>query len=336
MNTKPSFFGTACRITAFTFLMAGTTSLLQAQQTLSADSNSKAPLFLASNAASPAPAAPAFSIFSTSGSSSSSSLDSEDAAPAESAHFKLSSDALDPSQPPPRRRYGRPSYADAHSNPDGSPKWTFLVGGGFTLPTGGTHNYASPGWKFQVGGGRNFNKTLGLLLQFDYDHFGMQGSALRKELSLYNAVCGGSCGFTSLGGNIHDWSFTLDPVVNYYNSDSLGAYVVGGVGFYHKYTQFTTPTSGTCFDPYYGYYNCSGDQPIDWYTSNAVGLNAGLGFTYKISRWANERFYAEARYVWTDNQPKPYDVSGRTSYFNAFPQASARTTYIPVTFGLRF
>lgn len=239
-------------------------------------------------------------------------------------------------QPPPRRRYGRPNYSDSHTNPDGSSKYTFMVGGGFTLPTGGTHNYASPGWKIQVGAGRNFNQTLGVILQFDYDKFDITTSTLRKQLALYNNLCGGSCGFGSLSGNIHDWSFTLDPILNYYTSDTFGAYVTGGVGFYHKYTQFTIPSVGTYCDPYYGCYQYQANQPVDWYTSNAFGANAGFGFTYKLSRWANQRLYAEARYVWTDNKPRPYDVSGRTSYFNAFPQASARTTWIPVTFGIRF
>ncbi|GGA54060.1 hypothetical protein GCM10011507_01580 [Edaphobacter acidisoli] len=238
-------------------------------------------------------------------------------------------------QPPPRRRYGRPNYSDSHTNPDGSAKYTFAVGGGFTLPTGGTHNYATPGWKLQVGAGRNFNQTLGVMLQFDYDKFGMQQNTLNNQLALYNSLCGSQC-IDQLNGSVHDWSFSLDPIVNYYTSDTLGAYVIGGIGFYHKYTQFTTPAIGEYCDPYYGCYQYQANQPVDWYTSNAFGVNAGFGFTYKISRWANQRLYAEARYVWTDNQPKPYDVSGTTNYFNAFPQASARTTYIPVTFGIRF
>lgn len=268
----------------------------------------------------------AASYFSSSSSSSSSS--DADAAPAE--RFDSSSDTM---QPPPRRRYRRPNYSDSHTNPDGSNKYTFLVGGGFTLPTGGTHNYASPGWAIQVGGGRNFNKTLGVLVQFDYDHFGMQTSTLNNQLALYNDL---GAGLTQLGGSVHDWSFTLDPIVNYYTSDTWGAYVTGGIGFYHKYTQFTTPGVGTYCDPFYGCYQYQANQPVDWYTSNAFGVNGGFGFTYKLSRWSGARLYAEARYVWTDNQPKPYDVSGATNYFNAFPQASARTTYIPVTFGLRF
>ena len=236
-------------------------------------------------------------------------------------------------QPPPRRRYGRPNYHDSRTNPDGSGKYTFVVGAGLTLPTGGTHNYASPNWRFQVGVGRNFNKTVGVIAQFDYDHFGMQTSTLNNQLALYNDL---GANLSQLGGNIHDWSFTLNPIVNFYTSDSLGAYVIGGGGFYHKVTTFTTPGTGTYCDPYYGCYQYQADQPIDVYTSNAVGFNGGIGFTYKVSRWANQRFFMEARYVWTDNQPRHFDISGTTPYFNAFPQASARTTYIPVTFGLRW
>jgi hypothetical protein len=254
-------------------------------------------------------------------------------------------------QPPPRRRYGRPNYSDSHTNSDGSNKYTFMVGGGFTLPTGGTHNYATPGWKIQVGGGRNFNKTLAVLVQFDYDKLGIQTNTLNNLLSVYNSLGASDQNgdpLTQLGGYIHDWSLSLDPVLNYYTSDSLGAYVTGGAGFYHKATVFTTPEIGQYCDPYYGCYTYQANQPIDKYVSNAFGVNAGFGFTYKLSRWANQRLYAEARYVWTDNKPRPcYDGTGTNinncngtplspSYFNVFPQASARTTYIPVTFGIRF
>jgi hypothetical protein len=176
------------------------------------------------------------------------------------------------------------------------------------------------------------------MLQFDYDKFGMQTSTLNKQLLLYNSLCNGqaSCLLPQLGGSVHDWSFTLNPIYTFWTSDTLGAYVVGGLGFYHKYTQFTTPAIGTYCDPFYGCYQYQANQPVDWYTSNAFGVNGGLGMTYKFSRFAPERFYVEARYVYTINSERPFDVSGTTSYFNAFPQASAKTTYIPITFGVRF
>jgi hypothetical protein len=277
----------------------------------------------------------------SSSSSTSSSSSSSDADASASERFDMSPEAA--MQPPPRRHYRRPNYSDSHTNPDGSNKYTFMVGGGFTIPTGDTHGYASDGWKFQVGGGRNFNKTLGVLLQFDYDKLGIQTSTLNNQLALYNSLCDtadaieGNCTpFTQLGGYIHDWSFSLDPIINYYTSDTWGAYVTGGVGFYHKATVFTTPAIGEYCDYYYGCYEYQANEAIDSYNSNAFGVNGGFGFTYKLSRWSGTKLYGEARYVWTDNSPRHYDISGTTSYFNAFPQASARTTYIPVTFGIRF
>ncbi len=59
---------------------------------------------------------------------------------------------------------------------------------------------------------------------------------------------------TGLDGNSHIWSFTLNPIVNYYTSDTFGAYVIGGVGFYHKTADFTVPAIGTYCDPFYGCY----------------------------------------------------------------------------------
>ena len=322
-NRLTSIFG---RTAAVTFLaVAGTVGLLGQQSGDTA--SSERPIDLKAVISAP------LDLTTPSDLNYSSSVGVAEMANAEA--FPLSNDY---DQPPPRRTYSKPNYSDSHTNADGSAKWTFFGGGGFTIPVGGTHNYATTSWKVQVGGGRNFNKKFGVMLQFDYDKFGMQTSTLNKQLLLYNSLCNGqaSCLLPQLGGSVHDWSFTLNPIYTFWTSDTLGAYVVGGLGFYHKYTQFTTPAIGTYCDPFYGCYQYQANQPVDWYTSNAFGVNGGLGMTYKFSRFAPERFYVEARYVYTINSERPFDVSGTTSYFNAFPQASAKTTYIPITFGVRF
>ena len=46
------------------------------------------------------------------------------------------------------------------------------------------------------------------MLQFDYDKFGMQTNTLNNQLALYNAL---GAGLSQLGGNVHDWSFTVEP-----------------------------------------------------------------------------------------------------------------------------
>ncbi|HXC95808.1 MAG TPA: hypothetical protein VNU92_08900 [Edaphobacter sp.] len=264
----------------------------------------------------------------------SSSVGSEEMADAETFNLGAGED-----QPPPRRRYGHPNYSDSHTNADGSAKYSFIVGGGFTLPVGDSHNYLSTSYDFQAGVGRNFSKKFGVQAEFNWANFGFPTSTLNKQLVIYNSTCpnAGGCGLTQLGGTSHIWSFTLDPIANFYESDTLGAYVIGGGGFYHKTANFTIPSIGTYCDPFYGCFQYQANQTIDKYTSNAFGVNVGAGMTYKFSRFASERFYVEARYVYTFNSERAFsfgDSSGNN--FNVFPQNSDKTGFIPITFGIRF
>ncbi|WP_263376875.1 hypothetical protein [Granulicella aggregans] len=243
-------------------------------------------------------------------------------------------------QPPPRRYGRRPVYADSSHNADGSAKYTFFGGAGVTLPTGGTHAYFSPSYDFQVGGGRNFNKKFAALIEFDWHNFGIQTNTLNNLLAIYNGE-NVQAGLPEVGGHAHIWSFTVGPQYTFFQADKFGSYVIGGVGFYHKVTDFTTPETGEYCDPYYGCYEYQANATIDDYTSNAFGVNGGVGFTYKLSRFSDLKFYGEARYVYTANSSRPYydgttGTSLSATYFNVFPQNSAKTTYIPLTFGVRF
>jgi len=239
-------------------------------------------------------------------------------------------------QPPPRRRYGRPNYNDSHTNSDGSAKYSFLVGGGFTLPVGGSHNYLATSYNVQAGAARNFNKTFGVQAEFDWDNFGFQTATLNNLIAIYNAYPI-EAGFTQIGGTSHVWSFTADPIMNFYTSDTWGAYVIGGGGFYHKTANFTIPSLAEYCSPFYGCITYQANQTIDKYTSNAFGVNAGVGATYKFSRFSSMKFYVEGRYVYTFNSPRAFsygDANGNG--FNVFPQNSAKTGFIPITFGVRF
>jgi hypothetical protein len=270
--------------------------------------------------------------------------------------FLFSAAAKDSAQPPPRR-YGRPNYSDSHANPDGSPKFAFMAGGGAALPVGNTKYYETPSYDFQVGAGRNFSKAVGLLLQFDYDHFGLQGATLANQTYVYNYctpsdITAGYCTTVGPGnfanvptgqldGSNHVWSFTLNPTFTLPTEGSMGAYVVVGGGFYHKVTDFTLPGTGTYCDPYYGCYQYTANQVVDHYTSNAGGVNGGLGLTYKFSKFSNERLYMEARYVvvFDTQRPgvNPRNVAGSSaSATNFYPANSNRTTYVPITVGIRF
>lgn len=105
------------------------------------------------------------------------------------------------------------------------------------------------------------------------------------------------------------------------------------------------PGTGYYYDPYYGYIPYTANQVIDHYTSNAAGVNAGVGLTWKFSKFSNQKFYVEGRYVVVFNQHYNGGITASnvgTSYganytgYNYYPANSDRTTYIPITFGLRF
>lgn len=262
--------------------------------------------------------------------------------PVAAERLNLGTTASDASQPPPRRRYGRPRYTDRGHNADGSSKLAIMAGGGLTIPTGSSSNLLSTGYKIQGGVGVNFSKEAALLLQVDYDHFGLPGSLIRSQQALYSGLgffsqdptTGATIpvDFSQLAGNAHIWSITLNPTFNFYQGDSFGAYAVVGGGFYHKVTNFTLPQQQQGFNYYYGQYSYTANQTFDHYTSNSAGLNGGIGFTWKPSRFASERLYAEARFVHTFDSaakqgPRTYDF---------FPANHMATNYVPITIGVRF
>jgi hypothetical protein len=322
ISSRPRLHSTLGRTAAVTFLAAASTLCVHAQQSAGAAS---VPISLKSTLAAP------LDLSDSNDLNYSSSTGSEEMANAE--NFNLLSNSEN--QPPPRRSYSHPNYNDSRTNSDGSAKYTFVVGGGFTLPVGGAHNYLDTSWAIQAGVGRNFNKTFGVIAQFDYDNFGFQTATLNNQLAIYNSPPF-NFDLPQLGGNSHDWSFTLNPIINYYTSDTKGAYVIGGAGFYHKTANFTTPTIVT-EDTFFGPISFQANQTIDKYTSNAFGLNAGLGFTYKLSRFASTRLFVEARYVYTFNSPRAFSLGDANfNGINVFPQNSAKTSYIPIIFGLRF
>ena len=327
---RPSVF--ACRLAAFA-IFAGASALGQNVQQTAPESPTPAKL-VADVSARPLDLASVAGV-SYNSSESSSSLNAVDATEAE--RLNLSPDSA---QPPPRRRYGRPRYNDSSHNPDGSNKYAFVIGGGFTSPLGNTHKYLNTNYAFQVGAGRNFSKTFGLMVQFDYDRFGFNGQTLYNQTTLYNYY---GSNVSGLDGSSHVWSFTLDPVFNFYQSDTVGAYVVGGVGFFHKTANFTVPATGTYCDYYYGCYQYQANESIDKYTANAPGFDGGFGLTYKPSRFAGERLFAEARYVFVDNSHKagitvytPVSVLNTYAGTNAYPANSNRTTYTVFKAGIRF
>ena len=79
------------------------------------------------------------------------------------------------------------------------------------------------------------------------------------------------------------------------------------------------------------------NQNFDSYTSNAFGLNGGIGLTYKLSHFSGTKFYAEARFIHTFNSARSFSFGDQNlNGLNVFPQNSVNSNYLPVTFGIRF
>lgn len=233
-----------------------------------------------------------------------------------------------------RQTYGRPRYRGSNTNADGSPKYDFYAGAGFGVPTSTTSNNFTTSYGIQAGGGRMFNRALGVNLEFDFDHFGMNSATIGDYLYVNTGSTSNSYG---IQGNMHVWNISLQPIYNIRSGAGVGAYITGGVGFYHKVSNFTAPQQGVSC--YYYCYSYITNSTFDHYTSNAPGFDGGAGITYKFSRFSNQMLYGEIRYVYMANQFKPgvTDANYLTyNGYNYFPANSNTTTYFPVKFGLRF
>jgi Outer membrane protein beta-barrel domain len=269
-------------------------------------------------------------------SSSSADLRSDPDVVSDEQHFGIGGDS---SQPPPRRPYSRrPSYSDRMHNSDGSNKLTVALGGGFAVPTGNSRNVFTAGYGLKAGVGYNFSKKFGVMAEVGYDHFGLQGSVITAQQNYYNSLniidpnTGTLADFSGLDANAHVWSITLDPIYTFYQGESLGAYVIGGGGYYHKAINFTTPQSSYYCDPYYGCYPVVQNGNFDTHSASGGGINGGAGLTFKPSRFGFVKFYTEVRYVWTNAKLTPE----RTNPSPISTLDNGSNSYIPVTFGIRW
>ncbi|MBV8114337.1 MAG: outer membrane beta-barrel protein [Silvibacterium sp.] len=215
-----------------------------------------------------------------------------------------------------------PQYGQSNGYPSYQSRWSRIAlefGAGFTAPVGNTaHGWETYGYNLKGGAGWNFNRHLGMLLEYQWNRDKIPGSTLTQL-----AISSGSP--TPLGGNVNTWSFTLDPIIYLPVTHRTGAYITGGGGFYRKVTNFTAPALG--FICYYYCYPGYFPQTVAHSSSNQGGMNIGAGFYWKpMGEESNMKFFAEVRYTWVDSPTSsPSD-----------PYGSGTSSLIPVTFGVRF
>ncbi len=222
----------------------------------------------------------------------------------------------------------------------------FEAGGGFTAPIG---NAASGGFtsligdgsvkyptityggNLLIGAGWNFSKRFAVLGEFQYDTNKIPGRTLSALYYQLDPVVGLSAsGIPNIGGNVHTYSVTAEPVFYYYNSDkhSYAGYIIGGGGWYHKSTNFTAPVES--YDPYYGGVYVT-NQTFSSYSDNAGGANIGTGVSFKpFGQYSRAKLFAEARYVYVAT-PSESAADVQAGNFH-----TGSEELIPITFGIRF
>lgn len=187
-------------------------------------------------------------------------------------------------------------------------RFAFEVGGGFTNPVKHTDGRLNTGFNFLAGAGVNVTKEFGILAEFGFNNMGVSDRVL-NNLQMPQ-------------GNARIYSATLNPVVRFNPRGRFGAYLTAGGGFYRRTVEFTEPTlvETTGFDPWYGVFYPAvipANSVIGSYSQNKMGVNVGGGLTIGLSGDGNTKFFAESRYHYMYSSP-------------------VRTTYVPVTFGIRW
>ncbi len=190
-------------------------------------------------------------------------------------------------------------------------------GGGFNAPVSNSVTY---GGNFTVGGGVHINPRLAVLLEYQFMDDKLPGK--------YIAEAGAQ------GGNVHIWSFTLDPVFDLFPKSTNDLYVTGGGGFYRKVTSFTDPTQTYYCDYFYGCYPGVANQVVGHFSSNQGGWNFGGGYQHRIGGMYGEgrmKLFVEARFVDVLTPAVTTQPNGLGT-----TTVAADTKVIPVTLGLRW
>jgi hypothetical protein len=187
---------------------------------------------------------------------------------------------------------------------DENSKLNTNLGMPLTVPVNPTARFTNFGWGATIGAGYNITRRNAFVGEFMWNRLYPSNSALAPlRLALHSHSLNGHGNLFALTGN---YRYEL-------RGRSLGAYLIGGVGFYHR----TVCTPEWIF---WGFTCTSGvvssDQTLASSSSGAAGFNGGMGFTIKTGE-PRYRIYVEARYHYAATSPN-------------------NTQLIPITFGVRF
>jgi len=188
--------------------------------------------------------------------------------------------------------------------------FNFNVGGGVGFPLSDTSNFVNNGSNFVVGAGPNVNHVLGFSGEFMWQDLPLKSGVIR------------SLGIP--GANSRQYSLTGNIILRVPTHAGVGAYFIGGGGWYRRNEQALAPglAAGTVCPPFWVWWGVctTGLFPtavvIGSRTADAFGGNVGGGLTVRIAEGL--KFYTEVR------------------YHHASYGRGVTTDVLPLTFGLRW
>jgi hypothetical protein len=197
---------------------------------------------------------------------------------------------------------------------DETTRLTFDIGGGVTTPLNPTAQYVGVSGNFVAGAGYDLNRSNAIIGQFMW-------AGLPPNVFIRQPV-------GAPYGNVNLYALTANyrHTFKRFDHSPFAAYFIGGGGWYYRHASidrnYVVPPSTTCTQVYSWWgFGCDPNGYV--YTTtiesrglSAGGVNAGLGFTVRISD-SGLRIFVESRYHY--------------AFHPRFP-----TTLIPVTFGIRF
>ncbi len=186
-------------------------------------------------------------------------------------------------------------------------KFTFNVGGGYTMAVDNTSNYLDSGGNVEAGAGINLNPWLSMNGTFMFNGLGVTRSALDNA--------------SMPDGNSRVYTFSLEPKVKLPFKHGTSFYVTGGGGWMRRTVEFTQPTVATTviFDPWFGYYGpgyVAANQVLGSVSQDTGMWDAGAGFNFGLPK-TSMRFFLEARFM-----------DGMTD--------ATHTKMVPLSFGIRW
>ena len=122
------------------------------------------------------------------------------------------------------------------------------------------------------------------------------------------------------GASARQYSWTFNPSIPFPLGEKFGTYAIGGIGWYHRSGETTTPGTGVICDPYWSWWFGCTIGTVNFVTGsrseNSFGENIGGGFTYRIGE-SGVKLYTEVRYHHAGYNREATDL-------------------LPLTFGLRW